>query len=111
MKEALDVYKSIRQELKTGLPIWPLGLSDYSDEWVSFGLTCNKTIYLAVWRREGENHTINLPVPSLEGQEVKVSCVYPAYSEVPYHWEKQRSSLGVTIFGDYMARLFKITVE
>lgn len=111
VKEALDVYKSIRQELKTGLPIWPLGLSDYSDEWVSFGLTCNKTIYLAVWRREGENHTINLPVPSLEGQEVKVSCVYPAYSEVPYHWEKQRSSLGVTIFGDYMARLFKITVE
>lgn len=111
VKEALDVYKSIRQELKTGLPIWPLGLSDYSDEWVSFGLTCNKTIYLAVWRREGENHTINLPVPSLEGQEVKVSCVYPAYSEVPYHWEKQRSSLGVTISGDYMARLFKITVE
>lgn len=111
VKEALDVYKSIRQELKTGLPIWPLGLSDYSDEWVSFGLTCNKTIYLAVWRREGGNHTINLPVPSLEGQEVKVSCVYPAYSEVPYHWEKQRSSLGVTISGDYMARLFKITVE
>ncbi|WFR58311.1 alpha-galactosidase [Anaerocolumna sp. AGMB13025] len=111
VKEALDVYKSIRQELKTGLPIWPLGLSDYSDEWVSFGLTCNKTIYLAVWRREGENHTINLPVPSLEGQEVKVSCVYPAYSEVPYHWENKRSSLGVTISGDYMARLFKITVE
>jgi alpha-galactosidase len=111
VKEALDVYKSIRQELKTGLPIWPLGLSDYSDEWVSFGLTGNKTIYLAVWRREGDNHTINLPVPFLAGKDVKASCIYPSYSEVPYHWEKQTSSLCVTISGDYMARLFKITVK
>lgn len=110
VKEALDLYKTIRQELKTGLPVWPLGLSDFSDEWVSLGIECKDTVYLAVWRREGSNHTCKLPLPSLTGKDVEVSCIYPSYSEVPYVWEPETSCLNVTMEKDYMARLFKIRV-
>lgn len=111
VKEALELYKSIRQDLKTGLPVWPLGLSDYSDEWVSLGLQCKDVIYLAVWRREGSSHTCRLPIPSQLGKNVEVNCLYPSYSEVSYAWDTAAAELSVTMDSDYMARLFKIKVK
>jgi len=35
VKEALDYYKPIRDDIKKSLPFWPLGLSKFSDTWVS----------------------------------------------------------------------------
>ncbi|WMJ86280.1 glycoside hydrolase family 36 protein [Anaerocolumna sp. MB42-C2] len=111
VKEALDIYKSIRQKLKTGLPVWPLGLSEYSDEWVSFGLQCEETLYLAVWRREGSNHNCTLPIPAFNSKAVEAKCLYPSYSKVPYSWDSQAGEFNVTMDGDYMARLFKLSIK
>lgn len=33
VKEALDFYKTIRDDIKTAYPYWPLGTSHYDDNW------------------------------------------------------------------------------
>ena len=38
VKEGLDTYKAIRQELKTALPLWPLGLPNIGDAAMAFGM-------------------------------------------------------------------------
>lgn len=109
VKEALDVYKSIRMDIRNSVPIWPLGLSSYTDEWVSLGLKAENKIYLAVWRRKGGNHTCHLPISGLAGKEMEAKCIYPSYSEVPFSWDKEKGGLAVSMNGDYMARLFCLT--
>ncbi|MDE8719107.1 alpha-galactosidase, partial [[Eubacterium] siraeum] len=55
VKEALECYKSIRDDIKRSVPFWPLGLSHIGDEWVTLGLKAGNKSYLAVWRRQGSN--------------------------------------------------------
>lgn len=132
VKEALDYYKTIRQEIKTALPFWPIGLSKYEDEWVALGLRSSNTnkIYLAVWRREGGNQECVLPIPYVkrtvaatgsetsnsvaadiasDGTAVQVKCVYPSYGGCEYLWNIASKQLTVKFPRENMARLFEIT--
>lgn len=58
VKEALECYKSIRDDIKRSVPFWPLGLSHIGDEWVTLGLKAGNKAYLAVWRRQGSNRVL-----------------------------------------------------
>lgn len=42
VKEALDIYKTIRKDIKNSVPIWPIGLSQFHDEWTCLGLQSEK---------------------------------------------------------------------
>lgn len=106
VREALDLYKTIRSDIRQSVPVWPIGLSEFFDEWVCLGLSVPTRLYLAVWRRAGENHSIQLPLPALRGKAVTARCLYPAYSAVPFTWDPASGNLKVTMEQDYMARLF-----
>ncbi len=113
VKEGLDYYKTIRQNLKTALPFWPLGLSAFEDEWVAFGLrTENGTekIYLAVWRRCGKEETCVLPLSYTEGKQVTVRCAYPSFEECTYVWNEESNQLSVNFPKQNMARLFELSL-
>lgn len=109
VKEALDVYKSIRQDIKASTPFWPLGLSKFSDEWVCLGLKTNNTAYIAVWRRESADDTISIPLDFLKNADAKISCIYPSFEECRYCYNKLGSSATVTLPKQNTARLFKLT--
>ncbi|MDO4943802.1 MAG: alpha-galactosidase [Ruminococcus sp.] len=111
VKEALDVYKKIRGDIKTALPFWSLGLSKFSDEWVSLGLKCEGKAYLAVWRRESARDTCELPVAFLKGREVKIECIYPSFSEDKFAFNKNTGAVTVRLEKQYTARLFKLSWE
>jgi alpha-galactosidase len=111
VKEALDYYKTIRQDIKTSVPFWPLGLSKFSDSWVSLGLKADKKLYLAVWRRNSETDTCSLPLKGLEGKKVIVKCVYPSYQECEYAWNNGMNSLTVRLPKQFTARLFEVSWE
>lgn len=111
VKEALDVYKKIRGDIKTALPFWSLGLSKFSDEWVSLGLKCEGKAYLAVWRRESAKDTCELPVDFLEGKDVKIECIYPSFSEDKFAFNKNTGAVTVRLEKQYTARLFKLSWE
>lgn len=114
VKEGLEYYKTIRQSLKTALPIWPLGLSAYEDEWVSMGLRTQdgtNKIYLAVWRRDGGKSDCVLPIRYTNSGNTQVKCVYPSYEECSYYWNEAKQQLSVHFPKRNMARLFEITLN
>lgn len=109
VKEAISVYKKIRNDIKNSIPFWSLGLSKFSDEWISLGLRCEKCAYLAVWKRESSDDTCVLPVEFLKGRQAKVQCIYPSFNEYPFSYNQNNGTLSVRFDRPYTARLFKIT--
>ena len=108
VKEALSVYKSIRADIKEAVPFWPLGLSDFSDEWVVMGLRKDEVSYLAVWRREGSKSSCEIPIPAYQGKDIKVECIYPSCNESKFQWHSEAGKLVVNLEYEKMARLFRL---
>lgn len=108
VKEAIDVYKTMRKDIKNALPFWSLGTSCFSDEWVSLGLKTEDTAYLAVWRRESSKDTCVLPIEFLRGKNAEISCIYPSFNEEDFAFNKNAETVSVKLSKNYSARLFKL---
>lgn len=108
VKEAIDVYKTMRKDIKNALPFWSLGTSCFSDEWVSLGLKTENTAYLAVWRRESSKDTCILPIEFIKGKNAKISCIYPSFNEEDFAFNKNAGTVSVKLSKNYSARLFKL---
>lgn len=108
VKEAIDIYKQMRKDIKSALPFWSLGTSEFSDEWVSLGLKTDNTAYLAVWKRESSKDTCVLPVEFLKGKNAEISCIYPSYNEESFSFNKEAGTVSVKLSKNYSARLFKL---
>ncbi|MFH8252681.1 glycoside hydrolase family 36 protein [Microbacterium sp. B2969] len=74
--DAIESAKGLRALVTTGAPHWPLGLPDWTGEWVALGLTNTAVDLVSVWRRGGDDR-IELALPHLTGQHVEVSTVFP----------------------------------
>jgi alpha-galactosidase len=82
VRDAVDVYKSIRGDLARALPFWPLGLPGWTDEWLALGLRApgDGTAYLSVWRRGGAAR-LRIPVRHLAGRDVRVDVLHPSSAD------------------------------
>lgn len=110
VKEGLDYYKTIREDIKNALPFWPLGLSKFSDTWVSLGLKVDNKIYVAVWRRNSEDNTCLIPIQDIKGKKVSVKCAYPKEENCEYNWNQYAGTLSVKFSKQFSARIFEIKV-
>lgn len=108
VKEGIACYKTIRAEIKTALPFWPLGLSHYSDPWVCLGLKADHKNYVAVWRRESPVSAVTVPIAHLKGKTVKVSCIYPKEEHCRHSWNREAGTLTVEFPNPIGARLFEL---
>ncbi|MEU6256330.1 glycoside hydrolase family 36 protein [Streptomyces sp. NPDC047043] len=80
VREAVDTYKAIREDLRTAVPFWPLGLPGWTDEWVALGLRgpVEGPTYVSVWRRGGADE-LTVPVRHLAGAEdVRAEVLHPS---------------------------------
>jgi alpha-galactosidase len=111
VKEAIEYYKVIRQDIRQGLPFWPLGLSQFSDSWVCLGMKNSRKTYLAVWRREGQMNQCVIPLQHLKGQDISIKCGYPQNSMSHWYWNKMNGTLTVELPNYISARLFEIEVK
>lgn len=111
VQEGIALYKQIRSDLSEGLPFWPLGLSQFSDEWSALGIRHGQVSYLAVWRREGNEKIKTLPIKGLRGKCVKVNRIYPEYAADAYEWNSNTGSLCVEFPKENMARLFRMELQ
>lgn len=107
VKEALDYYKTIRDDIKTAYPYWPLGTSHYDDNWSALALNAGSKQYLSVWRRGGSDTQI-IPLPQLKGRNVKVRCAYPQNRPVSFQWNEEAGTLSVKLETAPCARTFEI---
>lgn len=111
VQEAIAYYKTIRKDIKTALPYWPTGISQYTDPWVSLGLRCEGKDYIAVWRRNSQEDIITLPVAHLKGRDVKVICGYPGKAGCEFHWNREAGELTAKLPARISARLFELRYE
>lgn len=110
VKEALDYYKTIRQDIKIATPFWPLGLSHFKDEWVCLGMKTEHKLYIAVWRRQGNKTTKEIPLIGLVNNKVSIKCTYPSYASNQFEWQEASQKLTITLEPN-TARLFEIEKE
>jgi alpha-galactosidase len=110
LKEGILYYKTIRNCIPNSLPFWPLGLPEYSNGWVSFGLKCNDNKSLiAIWRTHGENEVCTLPIKHFKGKELSIKCSYPSKDDkCKYEWNKNKGTLSVILPEFYTARILEL---
>lgn len=102
LAEGIAVYKTYRHEIPAAMPVWPLGLPCWNDDWVAQGLTAASGTLLSVWRRGGAT-TIRLP--NL-GKGI-VDVLFPMNSAATTVWDGD--DLVVTLPACPSAVLFKIS--
>ncbi len=110
VKEALDYYKAIRKDLKEAVPFWPLGLSHFKDEWVCLGMKTKEKLYIAIWRRQGNQPHKEIPLKGLENKQVIVKCTYPSYEQCQYEWQSSTQSMSITL-APCTARILEISTK
>jgi alpha-galactosidase len=114
--EGMEVYKSVRGDISTGLPFWPLGLAKWHDDWLACGLQAmgrdgkpSRKCYLAVWRRGGDE-ICELPLSCVGNEtDVSVQLLYPAKFTAEAAWNAPTSALRVRLSPRICARLFSLT--
>lgn len=112
IKEGLDCYKKIRSDIKTAVPFWPLGLSQFSDPWVCLGLKTEKRLYIALWRRNGSDSGISLDLSAhTNGRFGEARLLYPSFSESDFEYDAGHSRLTAVLSSPYSARLFAVELE
>jgi alpha-galactosidase len=110
VKEGIAYYKGMRDNIKNGLPFWPLGLPKYFEEWTSMGLVSGKKVFIALWRQEGSTDTIKLPLQFLKGRKILARCGYPSQYDVKLWWGREEGSLSVKLPKQNTARLIEIEI-
>jgi alpha-galactosidase len=109
VREGIAYHKKICDQLKNGLPFWPLGLASMSDEFLCAGIEYGNTLYLAVWCIGISGGTFNIPLHQTSGKECSVRCAYPDVLPIPVTWKPQESLLTVTMKGK-TARILEIKI-
>lgn len=109
VQEGITYYKSIRSDIARGLPVWPVGVPTFADQWCCFGLDAGEKMYIAVWRLESESDCLDIPLPSIQGQARSVRCAYPLDRSVPAEWNPASGKLCVRLPERNTARIFEIT--
>lgn len=78
VRAGLEAYRGLREQIPTGLPVWPLGLPGWRDGWLASGLRVGDDLLVAVWRRDGAPQA-RIPLPAWLGSELQVEVVYPRW--------------------------------
>lgn len=78
VREAAEVWKSIREQTIESVPFWPVGLPGWSDEILALGLQCpDGGGFVAVWNRSEHEQSLTLDLPR-DLRAGAVQQVYPA---------------------------------
>jgi len=76
--------------------------------WLSMGLRSGRKAYLAVWRLDGSEDEARLPIRFMQGEEITVSCGYPARGHCSWRWDVLEGALTVSLPSAYSARIFEL---
>jgi hypothetical protein len=106
VREAVGAQKRVLADIDETHAVWPLGMPDWEDPWVTMGLASpDGTVRLSVWKRPGgaaggemDGDTVVLPLPSLRGRSVAVSSFFPGeQSGWQWTWDAEAGALTVTV--------------
>lgn len=75
LKNGVDLYKSIRNEIPELVPFYPLGVAHFGDEWMACGFRGERADYICVKRLCGAD---NVEIPLDCGRYTHIEPIYPA---------------------------------
>ena len=104
MREGITLYKKIRNDVKVGVPVFPLGFTDTRDDVLAYAVKTEEKTYLAVFTPRTDRAEILLAAAGITGTEAKV--IYPASGDCEY--TVADGTLQVTMPQMTCARLFEI---
>jgi alpha-galactosidase len=104
VRQAVELHKELRSEIARSIPIWPLGLPGYHDEWVCLALRSPDSCLLAVWRRTGTSEEISIDVEGLSTAEL----IFPTAASGRHSTSPGRLTLSL---GERSCSLFRISLE
>jgi alpha-galactosidase len=105
VRDAIEVYGEIRQDIAHAVPFWPLGLPQWTSEWLALGIRTDDVTYLTVWRRGGPSEC-QVSLPEDAGNP---EILYPRHSSAALHWDSGSRRLTVDIPRTPMAVLIRIS--
>ncbi|SDT27611.1 glycoside hydrolase family 36 protein [Actinoplanes derwentensis] len=109
VRDGVEVFRSIRGDLATAVPVWPLGLPGWDDTWLALGLRTGDTLYLGIWRRAGAPDSVEL---DLDVSTADIDVLYPRQlPEWAYQINGETGSLTVTTTASsapHAARILRI---
>lgn len=113
VREGIELYKEIRKDIPKALPYWPIGLADSEKPFVAFALTTPEKMYLAIWRRGGEDDQYVLPLQEgFHGKRpAEINCIYPKNSTCYFDLNPISGDLTVALPKPVMARLIEIKLR
>jgi len=107
--EAVAAHKRMRHELAAGHASWPLGIDQWTAPWVALAIGSTEVRHLTLWKRDGADPTVRVPLPDLAGLDVVVDTVFPRRLEPwEYRWDKAAGVLTVTAHDASAARTLRI---
>jgi alpha-galactosidase len=117
----VSVYKSLRADIASAVPFWPLGLPRWTDSWVALGMRAPGASYLTVWHRgplgaddgdgPGDRGEVTMPVAHLRGQPVTASVLYPAAAGAAASWDAVAGRLAVALPRVPSACVLRLTTQ
>jgi alpha-galactosidase len=110
VREGIAYHKRICNQLKEGLPFWPLGLASMDDEFLCVGIDCGTKLYLALWCIGEPCGTFELPIYACQDKKTRVKVAYPENLPIPIKWETQGAKLRVSMKGK-TARIIEVSYE
>jgi alpha-galactosidase len=97
VREAITTAKELRTDIAESVPVWPLGLPGWDDEWVALALSTERSQHVTVWKRTTTPASAALHFPNLVGVDVTVRTTFPtSLPEWDMTWDPTSGTL--TIF-------------
>ncbi|MCU1444442.1 alpha-galactosidase [Cryobacterium sp.] len=110
--EAVAAHKRMRHELAVGHASWPLGIDQWTAPWVALAIGTPDTRHLTLWKRDGADPSVQVPLPDLAGLDLVIDTVFPRRLEPwQYRWDKATAVLTITAGPDVAARTLRIATR
>lgn len=74
VRQAITLYKQMREDVSKALPSYPLGLTQYGDKYLCTAYRCPDKNYLCVWHLDGEDDEKFIPFEDAKSAEI----LYPS---------------------------------
>lgn len=104
VKEGIECYKNIREDIKKFKAFYPDGVETYGKDWLSVGYIAEDKKYLAVWRLKSDKDTHLVKI----GERINsAEVIYPKSSKCEF--EFSNDELKVKLLNNYSAVVIRIS--
>lgn len=113
---AIKVYKQyVQPVIARSRPIWPLGLPDWDDPLIAYGLDTGHGALITLWCRPGRNSgQREIYLPQYAGSDMTLAPIFPTgsgFNKWKVKWKSARGSLSIELpdYAPYVSRTYILT--